>query len=186
MNKKNLAKKLFAAAAAAALSLCCAVPAFAETTDYSSYQDVKPKVYKTYQVNNGTAPAETFTFKFEGQSYVNGDGQTVTGATIPAIADATISFDALTETSTKSAELDINANNYNLGVYTYKVTETAGDTAGVTYDDTELYLVLTILRDENSTKHYVAAMHYETATGEKLGYALRPQASGRVPSFCWE
>lgn len=162
-------KKFVSILLACMLVLSLGVAAYAETTDYSNYQDKQPKVYKTYQVNNGTAPAETFTFKFEGQSYVNGDGQTVTDATIPAIANATISFNALTATSKGEATLGIDAKNYELGVYTYKVTEVAGDTAGVTYDDTKLYLVLTILRDENSGKHFVAAMHYETVTGEKKG-----------------
>lgn len=77
----------------------------------------------------------------------------------------TISFDAISENTSKSVEVDIDANDYELGVYTYKVTEVAGSTAGVTYSEEELYLVLTILRDESSNQHYVAAMHYESTTG---------------------
>lgn len=45
------------------------------------------------------------------------------------------------------------------------MTELGGNTAGVTYSDEELYLVLTVLRDEDDGKHYFAAMHYESATG---------------------
>lgn len=156
-------KKILSLALALVLVLSMSTVAFA--ADYDDYLDSKPVVPKTYEVNNGTAPAETFTFSFEGVSYKNGDGENVAGATIPAIGNVTISFDAISANTSKSVEVDIDPNDYELGVYTYKVTEVAGSTAGVTYSDEELYLVLTILRDENSDQHYVAAMHYESATG---------------------
>ena len=150
---------------ALALVLVLSMGTVAFAADYNDYLDVNPVVPKTYKVNNGTAPAETFTFSFTGVSYKNGDGETVANATIPAIDNVTISFDAISKTASKSVAVDIDANDYALGVYTYKVTEVAGSTAGVTYSDEELYLVLTILRDESSNQHYVAAMHYESATG---------------------
>ncbi len=156
-------KKILASVLTAAMMLSMGTAAMA--ADYDDYLDVKPVVPKTYVVNNGTAPAETFTFSFEGVSYKNGDGKIVADATIPPIGDVTISFDAISVDTSKSVEVDIDANDYELGVYTYKVTEFTGSTAGVTYSDEELYLVLTILRDENSSQHYVAAMHYESATG---------------------
>ena len=137
-------------------------------------QDKQPVVSKTYKVNNGTSPAEEFTFNFEGVSYKNGDGQLVQNASIPAIGSVKISFDALTANLTQTVEANINANDYALGVYTYRVTEdkTNANTAGVTYSDETLYLVLTILRDENSGKHYVAAMHYQDAesTDKSTGF----------------
>lgn len=156
-------KKLISLALALVLVLSLSTVAFA--ADYDDKLDVKPVVPKTYEVNNGTAPAETFTFSFTGVSYKNGDGEVVADATIPAIDNVTIPFDAISQTASKSVTVDIDANDYELGVYTYKVTEVAGSTAGVTYSGEELYLVLTILRDESSNQHYVAAMHYQSATG---------------------
>lgn len=156
-------KKILSLALALVLVLSMGTVAFA--ADYNDYLDVDPVVPKIYKVNNGTAPAETFTFSFAGVSYKNGDGETIADATIPAIDNVTISFGDISETASKSVPVDIDANDYELGVYTYKVTEVAGSTAGVTYSNEELYLVLTILRDENSNQHYVAAMHYESATG---------------------
>ena len=159
-------KKLFSALLALALVMSVSTAAFA-TAPAPSYDDVQPVIYKTYQVNNGTAPAQNFTFSFEGVSYTNGDGDVVEDASIPAIADATIHFDAISATTKNSATLNINANDYELGVYKYLVTETAGNTAGVTYSTKQYYLVLTIVRDDNSNKHFVGAFHYESLNGDK-------------------
>ena len=141
------------------------------TTPAKTLEEVQDKpisVPKTYKVNNGTAPGETFTFRFTGVSYKNGDGNVVTGASIPEIGNITTTFSDLTETTTQYATKAINAGDYNLGVYTYEVEEVAPETktTGVTYSSEKLYLVLTILRDDSSGKHYVAAMHYQNATSE--------------------
>ncbi len=158
-------KKLFSAVLALALVLSVTTAAFAQSQ--APAYDVQPVVYKTYQVNNGTAPAQDFTFSFQGVSYTNGDGDVVSDANIPAIADASIHFDAITATEKKSTALAINAGDYDLGVYKYLVTETAGNTAGVTYSTKQYYLVLTIVRDEENNKHFVGAFHYESLNGDK-------------------
>lgn len=158
-------KKFFSALLALALVMSVSTAAFAQSQPIP--KDVQPVIYKTYQVNKGTAPAQDFTFSFEGVSYTNGDGETVDDANIPTIADATIHFDAITITTKNSASLNINADNYELGVYKYLVKETLGNTAGVTYSTKEYYLVLTIYRDEQSNKHFVGAFHYETSDGGK-------------------
>lgn len=160
-------KKVISLMLVLTMILSFAVVASAAEGDVAAKLDKNVVVPKTYVVNNGTAPAEIFTFVFEGISYKNGDGELVAGAVIPEIAPVTISFDALTATASKTVEFAIDPDDYQLGVYTYKVTEVTPvpQTTGVTYSDEELYLVLTILRDEESNKHYVAAMHYESAVG---------------------
>lgn len=158
-----MTKKFFAILLALVLTLSLSAVAFAAVS-----QDAAPIVPKTYTINSGTAPAETFTFTFEGVSYKDGDGNVSNvgdNFSIPAINPVTISFDAINTTGNKTTTASVNANNYNLGVYTYKVTETAGNTAGVTYSNENLYLVLTVLRDETNGKHYFAAMHYQDASG---------------------
>lgn len=144
------------------------------TVAFAAEQGVPVKLPKKYQVNNGTAPAETFTYKFEGVSYVNGDGETVENASIPKIANVTINFDAISETTSQNVDVSVDADDYELGVYTYKVTEVVPSTktTGVTYSEEALYLVLTILRDEESGKHYVANLHYNAAdsTDKSTGF----------------
>ena len=157
-------KKIAAIVFSAMMMLNMGTAAFAE----GATQDVEPVITKTYQVNRGTAPAETFTYNFRGVSYKNGDGIIVADATIPAIAPVTIPFnEAISATTQKTVAVPIEADDYELGVYTYEVTEHSGNTAGVTYSNEKLYLVLTIVRDEQSNKHYVAALHYETIDGQK-------------------
>lgn len=183
-------KKLLALTLVLCMVFCLSVAVFAEGetakvdqkdgNDLTDHLDKQPVVAKKYQVNNGTAPDEEFTFKFEAVSYKDirdvTHNATEEGVNIPAIDDVKISFAALSSTETDTAKINktvqatINTESYDLGVYTYKVTEvapTAPDTktAGVTYSPENLFLVLTILRDEDSGKHYVAAMHYETASG---------------------
>lgn len=158
-------KKLISLVLALVFVLSLSTAAFAEEVEWDG-EDHAGVVKKNYVVSNGTAPAETFNFEFTGESYENASGEVVAGAAIPEINDLTISFDPIAATTEKTVSIPVNANDYELGVYTYKVTEVNNETQGVTYATTPLYLVLTILRDEDSNKHYVAAVHYESATSE--------------------
>lgn len=160
-------KKLFSLVLTLALVLSVCTAAFASTKPVE--YDVQPTISKTYQVNNGTAPEEQFDFSFTGVSYTNTAGEVFTGtsASIPNIDDVLILFDATSETTTRTTTLDIDPDFYRLGVYKYLVTEEAGYEAGVTYNTDQYYLVLTIVRDDNSNKHFVSAFHYESLDGEK-------------------
>ena len=207
--KKNL-KKVLAVSLAASLVMSMTSFAATITTDgegnpingsievdddqkeeVNSMLDVDPVIVKTYTINNGKAPSETFTYNFEPVSYKDGDGNIVnydvesneyvsdesnpdtyavpSGFSIPAIDNATTAFTESATNTTMQDKIDVDIDAYDLGVYTYKVTEVVPTTltTGVTYTDKPLYLVLTILRDEASENHYVAALHYETVTGEK-------------------
>lgn len=93
-------KKIAAIVFSAMMMLNMGTAVFAE--GIQDVQDIQPTIKKTYQVNHGTAPAETFTYNFVPVSYTNGDGETVAGAEIPAIAPVTIAFDqAISETTVK-------------------------------------------------------------------------------------
>lgn len=174
-------KKFLSILLALALVLSLGTVAFA--AEYDSYIDVPPKISKTYQVNNGTAPAETFTYTFNGVSYEDTNGDVVEAAEIPAIADATISFDAITaETGeeTKEATLAIDVADYQLGVYTYEVTEQAGNTAGVTYTTDKLYLILSVILNDEDKKCFVAAMRKGTENGDKVNTLTNEYDSGSL------
>lgn len=182
-------KKLISLALALMLVFSLATVAMAATSDYSEHINTPKNLKKTYNVIDGTAPAEVFTFTFTPYSYKNGDGELWTydaatqtynyagttnpapalpaGFSIPTLGDKTISFDSLTSDSegTAAISVDPTSSAWKLGVYTYLVKETKGTTAGTVYDTNPLYLVVTIIRDETAateTNKYVVAMHYET------------------------
>lgn len=163
-------KKFLSILLALALVLSLGTVAFAVEGDnsYVNYQDIEPIIKKTYQVNSGEAPAETFTYKFTPVSWTNNDGVAGEVNQMPEIANVQIVYEeAISTTTEKSVEVPINIENYELGIYKYEVTETASNTAGVTYSDEKLFLVLSVVRDEESNKHYVAALHYENENGSK-------------------
>lgn len=176
-------KKLISLALALMLVLSLSTVAFAATQDLTGVLDQSTTFTKQYVVNNGTAPAETFSFEVEYQSYKNNEGEDATATSHPTVTLGTAAFNALSATGTATASVSIsNYADVELGVYTYKITEVVPTTktAGTTYNSTPVYLVVTILRDEESNNHYVAAIHYETATGEKTGEITNSYAAGQL------
>lgn len=150
--------------------------------DYEDMIDIQPKINKTYTINGNTAeaPEEDFTLKFEGISYVNGAGVEDETAAIPTISDVTFAYDTDFTNSVASKTLDIDPDDYDIGVYTYKITEENNGTAGVTYTSDELYLVLTILYNETEAKHFVAAMHVASANGDKVNSITNTYNAGSL------
>lgn len=163
-------KKLISMLLALVMVVSLATVAFAADgaeNDYEDYLDVDPVLTKVYTQNNGTAPSQTFTFSFTGKTYVNNEGEKDSTVTIPTIPNQKITMSGA-GTETVTVELE-NVNFEKLGVYTYEVKEVipTTKTAGVNYTTTPLYMVVTVLRSEDSTKHYVAALHFQTVEGNK-------------------
>ena len=186
--KKNL-KKVLAAGLAASMVLSISVPAFADETPRNEYEEFlnKPanftKEYNIVNDNNGSkSPAETFTFEFE-KVGVEEVEEGVTIDNMPSIEDVTTEFAALTADPEEGNIVPVNlaASMFpGIGIYTYKVTEKVGDTAGVTYNEEPHYLVVTILRDSDDAIKYVGAIHYETADGEKTGSIVNEYSAGTL------
>ena len=175
-------KKLISLALALMLVLSLSTVAFA--ADYDEYLDKSTSFTKEYVVTNGTAPAETFDFAVKYLSFKNNEGEPETATTHPDVTLGVAEFaNALPKTGT--AAVSVKISNYEtvaLGAYTYEITEAVPTpkTAGTTYNSNPVYLVVTILRDETSTKHYVAAIHYETATGAKTGKISNSYNAGQL------
>lgn len=155
------------------------------TVAFAAEQDQSTSFNKKYIVNNGTAPADTFKFNVAFEGYKNNEGEAVAEVTAyPTVTLGDAEFaNALTADGTAAASVEIsNYDEVELGVYTYKISEVVPEikTAGTTYNAKPVYLVVTILRDEQSKNHYVAAIHYEAEGGKKIGDTTNEYDAGQL------
>ncbi len=130
------------------------------------------KIYKL--ANNGVKnPAETFNFTVTNES-VSDSQYTFDGANgseiMPSISPNTyeISFtegEAALAGDKNTTAIALPTYNH-VGIFTYKITETASNTAGVEYDAKPIYLKVTVT-EENGQKVRHVVFHYGTVNGSK-------------------
>ncbi len=155
-------KKLLSIALVLVLVLSLGATAFAEGETYADAETATiTKIYKA--ANGGVSPEETFSFTTLVCDSVTdaAEGVTKDNAPVPTIGTAEFAEGAATA---DGAEVDVTITlpTYtSVGIYTYKFTEAVPETktAGVTYNDTQLYLVVTVI--EQGGKVRVAAVHCE-------------------------
>lgn len=118
-------------------------------------------VAKTF--NTDTMGTASFTFHAEKVSAIDDDGNTIAVANMPAApADVTISY-AAGDSAAKSASFaDIQFTQP--GYYMYKVTETAGNQPGVTYDDTDYFVVIYVVNNTDADGNTVSGVHVKDIT----------------------
>ena len=122
-------KKLLSLALVLVLVLSLGAAAYAADNKDASFN-------VTYKLaNDGTSsPAETFTFTFTNGQVTDA----AAGVNAPAISASTVSFDAGEATAagaTKAVSVNLAGVDWpSVGIYTYDVKQTAGNTAGVSYD----------------------------------------------------
>lgn len=172
---KNM-KKLLSTILTFVLVLSMTTVAFAadEQTTYTDMSTVT--LSKTYKLTNaGTvSPEETFEFGnwvTEGEDVVfknvlncvsvTDAAATVTIANAPVPTIASVSYIAgEAGSATAKKDITITLPTYeSVGVYTYTFVEKDGATAGVTYRDAEIKLVVTVIEQEGKVR--VAAVHTE-------------------------
>lgn len=190
-------KKCFALLLALVTALAAATTAWATVTpaepvtpsvtvEDQTYTDITSvPIAKLYQlVNEGTvSPAETFHFTITPESVT--DASITDASAMPMFEPAAfdIAFtggEATVDGASQSAELMLPTYT-SVGIYTYKITETAGATAGVTYNTQPLYLKVTVLQADNSDgKVRVAAVHLGTEDGSKTAGIVNTYAAGAL------
>lgn len=162
-------KKILSIMFAIILALSMGTVALAE--EEKKYEDMPAvTITKVYELTNpGTiSPAETFTFSELKNFSVTDAAEGVTTDNMPTPTISSISYnlgDAGSDNMSKTAVITLPENYSSVGVYTYTFTEIPGETAGVTYYDKEIKLVVTVLQGENG-KLRVAAVHTETEGGK--------------------
>ena len=167
-------KKIFALLLVIVMMMSLATVVSAAESQDATYN----KVYTA--TNEGTtSPEETFTIKYTpvsakdaatGEDLVNAEGVKVE---IPAIADSTVIYaEGAATTAGAKQEITVALQNVQwpyVGIYTYQVTEVAGNTAGVSYDTTPRYLKVTVAYDENTQTYYTAFVTLSLADEDKDG-----------------
>lgn len=159
-------KKLLSIGLAALLAFGLATTSFAEEAgDVTTPKDGTVTIHKVYKLENAgtTSPAETFTLVQDGAGKVK-DGEATEAPALGTITGATYEEGAATINGT-TGDITVALPEYtNVGVYEYTLKEVAGTTAGVTYYDKGIKLVVTVVNDNNG-KLRIAAVHTES-TGE--------------------
>lgn len=164
-------KKLVSFMLVMVLALSMSIGAFANGTDGESTYTDKDSVTitKTYnETNDGsTSPAETFQFTIEATSVEDAaDGIDVGKMPMPTVGSVTYAEgDAGSNDAQKTITITL-PKYTSVGVYTYTISETASETAGVVSHGDDITLVVTVLQGENGLIR-VPAVHTETSDGEK-------------------
>lgn len=167
-------KRLFAGMLALAMLLSLNVTAFAEE-QYSDQSTVS--ITKEYTLTNPGTTSPQDEFSFEISDPVTSD--LGVGADVENLAKPTISTVSYLagEAGSQSAKktVTITLPEYKaVGVYTYTITETVGDTAGVTYAEENgekevVTLVVTVVQGENELIRIPRVYDGNVETANKLG-----------------
>ena len=170
---KKLIKRGFAALLALTLALGMSVSAFAIEGTAAAGIAIAKKDYQRTNLNT-TSPAETFTFTAEAENVTdanNPDGSKVTKEQMPSLTIDPISYndgEAGSDTRVKDLRITSNKDFPSVGIYTYKVTETPGNTAGVTYNKKDLTLIATVHYNDN----YELVTSYAFKDGENKTFDI--------------
>ena len=167
-------KKFFAGVLAAAMMLTVgATAAFAETPTAITHNQAltatsKIPLYKTYEVKNGTAPAETFTFQVKYLQAIRQDK----AATAPYNTETVINltgketaFGSMTKGSESKSftvtptELGL-GNPTGTGKYLYEISENAGQTVATTYA-APVYMAVTVAHKVDAETNQIKTGEYE-------------------------
>lgn len=142
-------KKILAILLAMMLVLSMGVVAFADEAPVTpALTTTTANMGKVVAISgtNAKMPAQTFTFAITNAG-VTDAASTVTTATMPTPTLGSVSY---SEGESGEKAIPITLPTYtSVGVYTYTITENAGDTLGMTYATGSLTLKVTVVNDEN-------------------------------------
>lgn len=173
--KLNTAKKLIAGALALSMMCAMATPAFANRE--LNYGMSEITITKNYKLTNPetVSPEEEFKFTIVPDG-VTDAAEGVTKENMPVPEIGTVKFfegeAGKTGSMSKKVKITLPDDYWSVGVYSYIIRETAGNTAGVNYYGKDIVLKVTVIEQDGKTR--VAAVHteepgengYDTEKGE--------------------
>lgn len=167
-------KKFFAGVLAAAMMLTVgATAAFAEgptaiTHNQALTATSEIPLYKTYEVKNGTAPAETFTFQVKYLQAIRQDKAATDPYNTETVINLTgkeTAFGSMTKGSESKSftvtptELGL-GNPTGTGKYLYEISENAGQTVATTYA-APVYMAVTVAHKVDAETNQIKTGEYE-------------------------
>ena len=148
----------------------------------SAFAADEPTVKKDYQLTNAdtTSPEETFQFTVKKVGVTDGtkaDGSPLTEDDMPNLTIAAATYTAGgagSANEVKNLTISHTAPFPNVGVYTYTVKETKGNTAGVTYYEKTMKLVVTVThgKGDKLVETYAFYPDASNPTSETKGDAI--------------
>lgn len=140
---------------------------------------------KHYELSGDTAdglsPAEDFTVTFTPYAVANIPASAaITTANMPAVSDATLSAAAGAADTNAATNITatVNLPTYTaIGDYWYKVKETAGSTAGVTYDRSDYYLHVQVIHAAEDSDDLIRLVTFHETAPNADG---TPNATGDI------
>lgn len=169
--KLNTAKKLTAGALALSMMFAMATPAFAlREAPNGGMSEIT--ITKNYKLTNPetVSPEEEFHFTIEPDVATTDVPEWVTEeGFIPVPEIGTVKFykgeAGRAGDMSKKVKIKLPDNYRSVGVYSYIIKETAGNTAGVTYYGKDIVLKVTVIEQDGKTR--VAAVHTEDPVNGK-------------------
>ncbi len=153
-------RKLLSGALALGLAMSMGMTAFAADTGSVTIK----KSYKlvTSEGTGASSPAETFELEQVGNGEVSGR-DVAEGEVAPSLSGGSVTYaEGAATAAGAEGTITVKLPNYDkVGVYTYRLEEKAGATAGVTYLTTPIKLVVTVTNGTDG-KVRTAAVHTET------------------------
>lgn len=159
-------KKALAAMMAATMVMSANMTAWAANEVDTNKDMTTITITKDYRVtdteNLGHNPAETFKFTIAGVSVTDANSYVNVGnMPIPTIGEVAYADGEAGVEGKMSKNIAVILPEYtSVGIYTYKINEVVGDTAGVTYYGEDIKLVVTVQQGDDG-KIRVAAVHTE-------------------------
>lgn len=173
-------KKLISMLLALLLVMSLSSAAFANSATYTDMSTVTLTINYNETNDGSTSPAEDLSFTISNTS-VTDAASGVDTASMPTPTLGTVSYaegDAGDTDMTKT--LTITLPSYtSVGIYTYTITQTAGNKAGVSYWASDIRLVVTVVQDTNGLLR-VAAVHTEGGEGEKSDDITNTYSAGSL------
>lgn len=152
-------KRLFACLLALTMILGLSATAFAATKQETTNGGTV-KFTKEYKLNGaGESPKETFNFTIVKAGDVVDGGEGSESQRLPTMKSGAVFSKGAATTEGAQTDAEVQLPEYTaVGTYSYTISENAGTTAGVTYDDSTVTMKVTVINGTNAGEYAIGGV----------------------------